>query len=80
MEAMPAGHFTLDGARYVAGELGTGAGEIFDAIAGLVEKSLMATRTDEAQAQYRLLDTTRAFRAFAPAMFGSAFGTATFFA
>jgi predicted ATPase len=55
------GHFTLDGARYVAGELGTGAGEIFDAIAGLVEKSLMATRTDEAQAQYRLLDTTRAY-------------------
>jgi predicted ATPase len=61
MEAMPAGHFTLDGARYVAGELGTGAGEIFDAIAGLVEKSLMATRTDETQAQYRLLDTTRAY-------------------
>jgi predicted ATPase/DNA-binding winged helix-turn-helix (wHTH) protein len=55
------GHFTLDGARYVAGALGTGAGEIFDAIAGLVEKSLMATRTDEAQAQYRLLDTTRAY-------------------
>jgi predicted ATPase/DNA-binding winged helix-turn-helix (wHTH) protein len=55
------GHFTLEGARYVAGELGAGAGEIFDAIAGLVEKSLMATRTDDAQAQYRLLDTTRAY-------------------
>src|ERR1700682_4660883 len=55
------GHFTLEGARYVAGELDAGAGEIFDAIAGLVEKSLMATRTDEAQAQYRLLDTTRAY-------------------
>jgi predicted ATPase/DNA-binding winged helix-turn-helix (wHTH) protein len=55
------GHFTLEGARYVAGEPGAGAGEIFDAIAGLVEKSLMATRTDEAQAQYRLLDTTRAY-------------------
>jgi predicted ATPase/DNA-binding winged helix-turn-helix (wHTH) protein len=55
------GHFTLDGARYVAGELGMGAGEIFDAIAGLVEKSLMATRIDEAQAQYWLLDTTRAY-------------------
>jgi predicted ATPase/DNA-binding winged helix-turn-helix (wHTH) protein len=55
------GHFTLEGARYVAGELGTGAGEIFDAIAGLVEKSLMATRTDETHAQYRLLDTTRAY-------------------
>ena len=55
------GHFTLEGARYVAGELGAGSGEIFDAIAGLVEKSLIATRIDEAQAQYRLLDTTRAY-------------------
>jgi predicted ATPase len=55
------GHFTLDGARYVAGELCGGTGEIFDAIAGLVEKSLIATRIDEAQAQYWLLDTTRAY-------------------
>lgn len=55
------GQFTLEGARYVAGELGAGAGEIFDAIAGLVEKSLIATRIDEAQAQYRLLETTRAY-------------------
>ena len=54
------GHFTLEGARYVVGELGGGTGEIFDAIAGLVEKSL-ATRIDETQAQYRLLDTTRAY-------------------
>jgi predicted ATPase/DNA-binding winged helix-turn-helix (wHTH) protein len=55
------GHFTLEGARYVAGELGAGTGEIFDAIAGLVEKSLIATRIDETQAHYRLLDTTRAY-------------------
>jgi predicted ATPase/DNA-binding winged helix-turn-helix (wHTH) protein len=55
------GHFTLEGARYVAGELGAGTGEIFDAIAGLVEKSLIATRIVETQAQYRLLDTTRAY-------------------
>ncbi len=55
------GHFTLEGARYVAGELGIGTGESFDAIAGLVEKSLIATRIDETQAQYRLLDTTRAY-------------------
>ena len=55
------GHFTLEGARYVAGELGPGTGEIFDAIAGLVEKSLITTRIDERQAQYRLLDTTRAY-------------------
>jgi predicted ATPase len=55
------GHFTLEGARYVAGEPGAGTGEIFHAIAGLVEKSLIATRINETQAQYRLLDTTRAY-------------------
>jgi predicted ATPase len=55
------GHFTLDGARHVAGELGVGTGEIFDAIAGLVEKSLITIRIDETQALYRLLDTTRAY-------------------
>jgi predicted ATPase len=55
------GHFTLEGARHTAAEPGVGAGEIFDAIAGLVEKSLIATRIDEAQAQYRQLDTTRAY-------------------
>jgi predicted ATPase/DNA-binding winged helix-turn-helix (wHTH) protein len=55
------GHFTLEGARHAAGELGVGTGGIFDAIAGLVEKSLIATRIDEAQAQYRLLNTTRAY-------------------
>src|SRR5882762_2450768 len=54
------GHFTLEGARYVAGELGSGVGGVFDAIAGLVEKSLIATQFDETQAQYRLLGTTRA--------------------
>jgi predicted ATPase/DNA-binding winged helix-turn-helix (wHTH) protein len=55
------GQFTLEGARYVAGELGIDAGEVFDAIAGLVEKSLIETRIDETQAQYWLLDTTRAY-------------------
>jgi predicted ATPase len=55
------GQFTLEGARYVAGEIGKGTGDIFDAIAGLVEKSLIATRADETQAQYRLLGTTRAY-------------------
>jgi predicted ATPase/DNA-binding winged helix-turn-helix (wHTH) protein len=55
------GHFTLEGAQYVVGELGIGTGEMFDAIAGLVEKSLIATRNDETQAQYRLLNTTRAY-------------------
>jgi predicted ATPase/DNA-binding winged helix-turn-helix (wHTH) protein len=55
------GHFTLEGAQYAAGELGSGGGEIFDAIAGLVEKSLLTTRSDETQVLYRLLDTTRAY-------------------
>jgi predicted ATPase len=55
------GRFTLEGARYVAGELGIGTGDIFDAVAGLVEKSLIASRIDGAQAQYRLLDATRAY-------------------
>jgi predicted ATPase/DNA-binding winged helix-turn-helix (wHTH) protein len=55
------GHFTLDGAWYVAGELGVGTAEISNAIVGLVEKSLIATRIDETQARYRLLDTTRAY-------------------
>jgi predicted ATPase len=55
------GYFTLEGVRAVAGELGVGTEEIFDAVAGLVEKSLIATRIDETQAKYRLLDTTRAY-------------------
>src|SRR6202045_4973904 len=55
------GHFTLEGARHASGEPGADTGEVFDAIAGLVEKSLIATRIDEAQAQYRFLDTTRAY-------------------
>jgi predicted ATPase len=54
-------HFTLDGARYVADDLGFADGDFFDAIAGLVEKSLIATRLNEGQAEYRLLDTTRAY-------------------
>jgi predicted ATPase/DNA-binding winged helix-turn-helix (wHTH) protein len=55
------GYFTLEGARSVAGELGVGTEETCDAVAGLVEKSLLATRIDESHAQYRLLDTTRAY-------------------
>jgi predicted ATPase/DNA-binding winged helix-turn-helix (wHTH) protein len=54
-------HFSLEGARYVAGEQGFGNEEIFDAIAGLVQKSLIATRIDQGEPQYRLLDTTRTY-------------------
>jgi predicted ATPase len=55
------GQFNLEGARYVAGEVGVGIAGTSDAIVGLVEKSLIATRIDETQAQYRLLETTRAY-------------------
>ena len=55
------GQFTLEGAQYIAGKVGSGDGEILDAIVGLVEKSLLATRIEETQVQYRLLDTTRAY-------------------
>jgi predicted ATPase/DNA-binding winged helix-turn-helix (wHTH) protein len=54
-------HFSLEGARHVAGEQGFGNEEIFDAIAGLVQKSLITTRIDQGEPQYRLLDTTRTY-------------------
>jgi predicted ATPase/DNA-binding winged helix-turn-helix (wHTH) protein len=54
-------HFSLEGARHVAGEQGPDQGEICDAIAGLVEKSLVAAQFDQGEPQYRLLDTTRAY-------------------
>ena len=54
-------HFSLEGARHVAGERGSDDGAVFDAIAGLVEKSLIATRLDQGEPQYRLLETTRAY-------------------
>jgi tetratricopeptide (TPR) repeat protein len=55
------GQFTIEGAQYVADELDVGTGDVFDAITGLVEKSLIATRIDENRTQFRLLETTRAY-------------------
>jgi predicted ATPase/DNA-binding winged helix-turn-helix (wHTH) protein len=55
------GHFTLEGARYVACEQSSVDAEIFDAIAGLVEKSLIVAGLDDGQQRYRLLNTTRAY-------------------
>ena len=55
------GHFTLEGVWHVAGELGADTRELFEAIAGLVEKSVIVTRPDDGQQWYRLLDTTRAY-------------------
>jgi predicted ATPase/DNA-binding winged helix-turn-helix (wHTH) protein len=54
-------HFSLEGARHVAGEQDTDHGEVCDAIAGLVEKSLIAAELDQEEPQYRLLDTTRTY-------------------
>jgi predicted ATPase/DNA-binding winged helix-turn-helix (wHTH) protein len=55
------GHFTLEAAQRVAGEPGSPTADIVDAIAGLFEKSLLETRLDRGQPQYRLLHTTRAY-------------------
>src|ERR1700730_14673228 len=55
------GHFTLEAAQGVAGDLGSGTSDIVDAIAGLFEKSLLETRLDQGQPQYRFLHTTRAY-------------------
>jgi predicted ATPase/DNA-binding winged helix-turn-helix (wHTH) protein len=55
------GQFSLEGARHVAGDPGSDDGTTFDAITGLIEKSLIATRLDHAEPQYRLLETTRAY-------------------
>ncbi len=55
------GHFTLEAAGYVAGQQALSKGEISDAIAGLIEKSLITSRLCGGQPKYRLLDTTRAY-------------------
>ncbi|WP_284260316.1 ATP-binding protein [Bradyrhizobium iriomotense] len=54
-------YFTLEGARYVAGDSDWSEGQFFDAIAGLAGKSLIATRLVQGQPHYRLLNTTRAY-------------------
>ena len=59
--ALFVGHFTLEAAQRIAGELGSGTSDIVDAIAGLFEKSLLETRLDQGRPQYRFLHTTRAY-------------------
>jgi predicted ATPase/DNA-binding winged helix-turn-helix (wHTH) protein len=59
--ALFVGHFTLEAAQSVAGDPGSGTSDIVDAIAGLFEKSLLETRLDQGQPQYRFLHTTRAY-------------------
>jgi predicted ATPase/DNA-binding winged helix-turn-helix (wHTH) protein len=55
------GHFTLEAAQGVAADPDLGTSDIVDIIAGLFEKSLLETRLDQGEPQYRLLDTTRAY-------------------
>jgi len=55
------GHFTLEAAQRIAAEPGSGGSAVADVIAGLFEKSLLATRFCRGQPRYRLLNTTRAY-------------------
>jgi predicted ATPase len=53
--------FTLDAARSVAPADDITEGALFDAIGGLIAKSLMSNDRSEPTTRYRLLDTTRTY-------------------
>jgi predicted ATPase len=55
--------FTLEAAQQVAEGPGVGAEEVFDAVGGLLMKSLASADTAGSIARYRLLDTTRTYAA-----------------
>ncbi|WP_084302352.1 winged helix-turn-helix domain-containing protein [Bradyrhizobium sp. WSM2254] len=55
--------FTHEAAQQVAGGPGIGAEEVFDAVGGLLMKSLASADTTGSVARYRLLDTTRTYAA-----------------
>jgi predicted ATPase len=55
--------FTLEAAQQVAGGPGVAAEEVFDAVGGLLMKSLASADTTGSIARYRLLDTTRTYAA-----------------
>jgi predicted ATPase/DNA-binding winged helix-turn-helix (wHTH) protein len=59
--AVFAGAFTLESASAVARGTGIAAPEVVQGVANLVEKSLVFADVSGAVAQYRLLDTTRAY-------------------
>jgi predicted ATPase/DNA-binding winged helix-turn-helix (wHTH) protein len=59
--AIFAGHFTLEAALAVAAEAGMNEPAVADAVASLVEKSLIGVRIDSRGTFYRLLDTTRSY-------------------
>jgi predicted ATPase/DNA-binding winged helix-turn-helix (wHTH) protein len=55
--------FTHEAAQQVAGGPGVAAEEVFDAVGGLLMKSLASADTTGSIARYRLLDTTRTYAA-----------------
>lgn len=55
------GHFSLEAAREVAGGQDLTQAQVVDAIASLAEKSLLSIRRSATSAQYRLLESTRAY-------------------
>jgi predicted ATPase/DNA-binding winged helix-turn-helix (wHTH) protein len=55
------GGFTLDAACAIAADPGLLKGDVIDAVAELVEKSLAAVETTETEPRLRLLETTRAY-------------------
>ena len=55
--------FTLEAAEGVASRAGLDAGEVFDLLASLVDKSLVVAEIDEQRTRFRLLETTRAYAA-----------------
>ncbi len=59
--AVFAGHFTIDAALEVVPDQRVDHARLFDAIDGLVAKSMVAPRPIGAMMRYRLLDTTRAY-------------------
>jgi predicted ATPase/DNA-binding winged helix-turn-helix (wHTH) protein len=59
--AVFAGHFTIDAALEIVPDERVDRSRLFDAIDGLVAKSMVAARPIGAMMRYRLLDTTRAY-------------------
>ena len=57
------GSFTLEAAAAVAGGTGDGAADLLDGVANLVAKSLLTAIPVTRTAQYRLLETARAYAA-----------------
>src|SRR5262245_15942641 len=55
--------FTLDGAQSVATAMDMSREEVFDAVAGLLAKSLASADTSGSVTRHRLLDTTRTYAA-----------------